>query len=231
MFNLAKLKIAHPVNSIPQALIGLKDAAHITKSLAVGRKDHPVALDIQCSINDSAAKELRGIVVLPHSFLKTRTLIFTEDNDHIDVLKKQNADVIVGGEELIEKVVNNELQFDRVISTPEMYKKITKPLARILGPRGIMPTEKKGTVTANVISALKTQSDAIVFKADSNAFISTVIGKVGLSSQQLVENIETFLQEIKSIKKGNKDKFIEKLVLKTKETPEILFKTDSNLHQ
>jgi hypothetical protein len=55
MFNLAKLKIAHPVNSIPQALIGLKDAVHITKSLAVGRKDHPVALDIQCSINDSAA--------------------------------------------------------------------------------------------------------------------------------------------------------------------------------
>jgi large subunit ribosomal protein L1 len=158
-------------------------------------------------------------------------LIFTEDNDHIDVLKKQNADVIVGGEELIEKVVNNELQFDRVISTPEMYKKITKPLARILGPRGIMPTEKKGTVTANVISALKMQSDAIVFKADSNAFISTVIGKVGLSSQQLVENIETFLQEIKSIKKGNKDKFIEKLVLKTKETPEILFRTDSNMHQ
>lgn len=129
------------VNLIKQARIPLDDAVHLTRSLAVGYPDLSVAMHVHCRPDDASIRDIRGTSILPHNFMRTRTLVLAEGTQ-ADEARRAGADV-VGGEEMVVEILEGRVEFDRVICTPDMVRAL-QPAARILGPRGIMPTVKKG---------------------------------------------------------------------------------------
>ena len=107
---------------------------------------------------------------------------------------------VVGGEDLIEKVAGGEINFDRVIATPDMMPKMSK-IARVLGPKGLMPNPKLGTVTNNVAEAVKTaKAGQIEYRAEKKGIIHAGIGKMSFTTDQLVENANALIEQLKKVK-------------------------------
>ena len=154
-----------------------------------------VRLGIDVTKND---QNIRGMLSLPNGTGKTvRVAVFTENSQ--DEAKKAGADV-VGGEELITKVAEGFIEFDRVIATPDMMPKMSK-VARVLGPKGLMPNPKLGTVTTNVAEAVKTaKAGQIEYRADKSGVIHAGIGKMSFATDKLVENANALIDQLKKVK-------------------------------
>jgi large subunit ribosomal protein L1 len=153
-----------------------------------------VKLGIDVTKND---QNIRGMLSLPHGTGKTvRVAVFTEDEA---AAKKAGADV-VGGEELIDKVAGGFLDFDRVIATPAMMPKMSK-VARVLGPKGLMPNPKLGTVTNNVADAVKeAKAGQIEYRAEKKGIIHAGIGKMSFTTAQLTDNANALIEQLKKVK-------------------------------
>jgi large subunit ribosomal protein L1 len=143
---------------------------------------------------------------LPHGTgKKVRVAVFTANGQ--DEAKKAGADV-VGGAELIDKVAAGFLDFDRVIATPDMMPKMSK-IARVLGPKGLMPNPKLGTVTNNVADAIATaKAGQIEYRAEKKGIIHAGIGKMSFSTEKLVENATALIEQLKKIKPSSKGQYI-----------------------
>jgi len=145
-------------------------------------------------------QQVKNTVILPHGTGKTKKVAVFAENDKQDEAKKAGAD-IVGGEELIEELLKEpNINFDVVITTPTMMVKLSK-LSRILGPKGLMPNPKTGTVTMDVKTAVTEQkAGKIVFRNDKTGNIHQVIGKGNFESDKLVENYKILIEAIKASK-------------------------------
>ncbi|MFQ6760034.1 MAG: 50S ribosomal protein L1 [Alphaproteobacteria bacterium] len=154
-----------------------------------------VRLGIDVTKND---QNIRGMLSLPNGTGKTvRVAVFTENSQ--DDAKKAGADVI-GGEDLIARVLDGNVDFDRVIATPDMMPKMSR-VARVLGPKGLMPNPKLGTVTTNVADAVKTaKAGQIEYRADKNGIIHAGIGKMSFATDKLVENANALIDQLKKVK-------------------------------
>lgn len=154
-----------------------------------------IRLGIDVTKND---QNIRGMLSLPNGTGKTvRVAVFTENSQ--DDAKKAGADVI-GGEELIAKVAEGFVDFDRVIATPDMMPKMSK-VARVLGPKGLMPNPKLGTVTTNVAEAVKTaKAGQIEYRADKSGIVHAGIGKMSFETSKLVENANALIDQLKKVK-------------------------------
>ena len=154
-----------------------------------------VRLGIDVTKND---QNIRGMLSLPNGTGKTvRVAVFTENAQ--DDAKKAGADVI-GGEDLIARVLDGNIDFDRVIATPDMMPKMSK-VARVLGPKGLMPNPKLGTVTTNVAEAVKTaKAGQIEYRADKNGIIHAGVGKMSFATDKLVENANALIDQLKKVK-------------------------------
>ncbi len=154
-----------------------------------------VRLGIDVTKND---QNIRGMLSLPNGTGKTvRVAVFTENAQ--DEAKKAGADVI-GGEDLIARVLDGNIDFDRVIATPDMMPKMSK-VARVLGPKGLMPNPKLGTVTTNVAEAVKTaKAGQIEYRADKNGIIHAGVGKMSFATDKLVENANALIDQLKKVK-------------------------------
>ena len=154
-----------------------------------------VHLGIDVTKND---QNIRGMLSLPNGTGKTvRVAVFTENAQ--DDAKKAGADVI-GGEDLIARVLDGNIDFDRVIATPDMMPKMSK-VARVLGPKGLMPNPKLGTVTTNVAEAVKTaKAGQIEYRADKNGIIHAGVGKMSFATDKLVENANALIDQLKKVK-------------------------------
>lgn len=154
-----------------------------------------VRLGIDVTKND---QNIRGMLSLPNGTGKTvRVAVFTENAQ--DEAKKAGADVI-GGEDLIARVLDGNIDFDRVIATPDMMPKMSK-VARVLGPKGLMPNPKLGTVTTNVSEAVKTaKAGQIEYRADKNGIIHAGVGKMSFATDKLVENANALIDQLKKVK-------------------------------
>jgi len=159
------------------------------------------SLEIAVKLGVDVAKadqNIRGMLSLPNGTGKTvRVAVFTINNQ--EEAKKAGADVI-GGEELIDKVANGFLDFDRVIATPDMMPKMSK-VARVLGPKGLMPNPKLGTVTNNVAEAIASaKAGQIEYRAEKNGIIHAGIGKMSFATDKLVENANALIEQLKKVK-------------------------------
>lgn len=154
-----------------------------------------IRLGIDVTKND---QNIRGMLSLPNGTGKTvRVAVFTENSQ--DEAKKAGADV-VGGEDLIARVADGNVDFDRVIATPDMMPKMSR-VARVLGPKGLMPNPKLGTVTTNVADAVKTaKAGQIEYRADKNGIIHAGIGKMSFATEKLVENANALIDQLKKVK-------------------------------
>ena len=161
--------------------------------------DETLEIAIRLGIDVTKADQnIRGMLSLPNGTGKTvRVAVFTENA--ADEARAAGADV-VGGMDLIDAVAAGNINFDRVIATPDMMPKMSK-IARVLGPKGLMPNPKLGTVTNNVADAVKTaKAGQIEYRAEKKGIIHAGIGKMSFTTDKLVENAIALIDQLKKVK-------------------------------
>ena len=177
----------------------LADAIEVLREYASKKFDETLEIAIRLGIDVTKADQnIRGMLSLPNGTGKSvRVAVFTANAQ--DEAKKAGADV-VGGEELIDSVAAGNINFDRVIATPDMMPKMSK-IARVLGPKGLMPNPKLGTVTNNVAEAVvNAQAGHIEYRAEKKGIIHAGIGKMSFSTEKLVENANALIDQLKKVK-------------------------------
>ncbi|KAL1917305.1 mitochondrial 54S ribosomal protein uL1m [Calcarisporiella thermophila] len=208
-----KLKTRDP-NEIP-----LEDAVNVIKAYEVGNPGHRIELHIQCKW-DKQSQPIRSALTLPKSVTdETRILVFAEGKKAEEA--KQAGAQIVGGSELIEEIKSGKLDFDKCIATPDLLPSVQK-IARILGPRGLMPTVKKGTVTEDIAGAVKFSQSSFDFRSDKTGIVHTAIARVGFAFQDIQDNVNAILEEVRAIGKAQDKKgFIMKVFISSTRGPSI----------
>lgn len=182
-----------------EKVYSLNDAIEALRGYCSKKFDESLEIAIRLGVDVAKADQnIRGMLALPNGTGKTaRVAVFTINSQ--DEAKKAGADV-VGGEDLIEKVAAGEINFDRVIATPDMMPKMSK-VARVLGPKGLMPNPKLGTVTNNVAEAVATaKAGQIEYRAEKNGIVHAGIGKMSFSTDKLVENANALIEQLKKVK-------------------------------
>mgnify|MGYP002857495465 CR=1 FL=1 len=195
------------------------DAIDALRPFTSKKFDETLEIAVRLSIDVTKADQnIRGMLSLPNGTgKKVRVAVFT--NDKADEAKKAGADVI-GGEDLIEKVAAGQIDFDRVIATPDMMPKMSK-VARVLGPKGLMPNPKLGTVTNDVAAAVKNaKAGQIEYRAEKNGIIHAGIGKMSFSTEKLVENANALIDQLKKVKPASsKGQYILGIAVATTQGP------------
>lgn len=195
------------------------DAIEALRQYCSKKFDESLEIAVRLAIDVTKADQnIRGMLSLPNGTgKKVRVAVFT--NDKADDAKKAGADVI-GGEDLIEKVAAGEINFDRVIATPEMMPKMSK-VARVLGPKGLMPNPKLGTVTNDVASAVASaKAGQIEYRAEKNGIIHAGIGKMSFATDKLVENANALVEQLKKVKPASvKGQYIVGIAVSTTQGP------------
>ncbi len=176
------------------------EAIKIARSATKKKFDETVDVAMRLGVDPRKADQMvRGTVNLPHGTGKTAKVLVFASGDKADVAREAGADV-VGGDELIEKVNGGWLDFDAVVATPDMMGKVGR-LGRVLGPRGLMPNPKTGTVTPDVAKAVSDiKGGKIEFRVDRHANLHFIIGKASFSQAQLAENYAAALDEVLRLK-------------------------------
>jgi len=192
----------------------VEEAMELVKKLSYSKFPGSVEVHIKTGADPRYQdQQIRGTVVLPHGTGKSvRVAAFVSD-DKIEEAKKAWAD-IVGNQNLLAKIEKGEIDFDVLITTPEMIRELAK-VAKILGPKGLMPSPKAGTVTPNIASTIEEiKKGRVEFKLDKTWNIHVSIGKVNFDTQKLVENFKALLQAIEDSRPaGVKGKLIRKIVV------------------
>ncbi|MEC9284609.1 MAG: 50S ribosomal protein L1 [Pseudomonadota bacterium] len=174
------------------------------------------SIDISVNLGIDAQKSdqsVRGVTSLPHGSGKEIRVAVFADGDSADEAQKAGAD-IVGFEDLAEEIKKGELDFDVVIATPDSMRLVGQ-LGKVLGPRGLMPNPKTGTVTADVATAVsKAKSGQIQFRADRGGIVHGSVGKVGFDAVQVKENIEALISDLRKAKPASaKGIYLKKITL------------------
>ena len=199
----------------------LKSAIEILKKSEV-KFDQTVEVHFNLGVDPKHSDQVvRGTVVLPHGTGRTvRVLVFCKDNN-IEVAKNAGADY-AGGADLVQKIQEGWLDFDSVVATPDMMPVISK-VARVLGPRGMMPSPKAGTVTVNVAQTVKElKAGKIQYRVDKGANVHAPVGKLSFSVEQLAENAKTVIDSVvKNKPQSSKGTYIKSLTLTATMAPGI----------
>lgn len=196
----------------PIKAYGLDEAVKIIKAGAKAKFDETVEIAMNLGIDPRHADQMvRGVVELPNGTGKTLRVAVFARGDKAEAAKAAGAD-IVGAEDLAEKINAGEINFDRCIATPDMMG-IVGRLGKVLGPRGLMPNPKLGTVTPDVTTAVKAaKAGQVEFRAEKAGIVHAGIGKASFSEQALAENVKAFVGAISRAKPtGAKGTFIQKV--------------------
>lgn len=200
----------------------LADAVQTIKSCATAKFDESIDLAVNMGIDvKQSDQNIRGVVSLPNGTgKKIKVAVFARDKK-ADEAKKAGAH-IVGAEDLIEKVSKGELDFDKVIATPDMMALLGK-VAKVLGPKGLMPNPKLGTVSDDVATAVKNVlAGQVEFRADKAGIIQATVGKASFAEDKLVENIKAFMDALNKAKPASfKGIYIKKLYLTSTMGPSV----------
>ena len=167
------------------------------QEIATAKFDETIEAHIKLGVDPRQAdQQVRGTVVLPHGTGKNVRVLVIAKGDKADIAEKAGAD-IVGAEEIIAKIANeNYLDFDVVITSPDMMGQLGR-VARILGPRGLMPSPKSGTITQDIAKAIAdTKAGKVEYRVDKTAIIHCIIGKKSFGPEKLKENFDTLLDAI-----------------------------------
>ncbi|KAI8875714.1 ribosomal protein L1 [Backusella circina FSU 941] len=207
--------------------VDVNEAVRILKAFEVGYPSHQIEAHVQCKIEKSTPL-IRGTLVLPKNIKQEATILVFATGKKAEEAKAAGAQ-FVGGEEMIEKVQAGELKFDKCIATPQMFPQVTK-IARILGPKGLMPTVKKGTVTDDIANTVRTSKGSFDFKADKHGVLHTGIAKMSFESADVEANLKAILEELRVFGKTNNLKsFIQNVVLSSTRGPGVVISGGPNL--
>ena len=206
----------------------LEEAVSKVKEIAFAKFDETVELTMWLGVDPRKADQLvRGTIVLPHGLGKSKTVLVIAQGDKIREAEEAGAD-FVGGEDMVNKIKEGWLDFDAVISTPDMMR-LVGGLGKVLGPRGLMPNPKAGTVVTadNIARAIKeAKAGRVEFRLDKTANIHVSVGKVSFNADQLYENFAALMDAVhKARPSGAKGEYIRKITLTTTMGPGIKVST------
>jgi len=200
----------------------LEEAIQLLPETSYARFDEGIDVAIRLGVDIKKSEQMvRGTVILPHGTgKKVKVLVFAQGEKEKEA--REAGTDFVGGEELVEKILQGWLDFDKAIATPDMMKVVSK-LGKVLGPRGLMPNPKVGTVTFDVGKAVQDlKSGKVEFKADKAGNLHVSVGKVSFGQEKLRENILTLLDAvIKAKPTSSKGTYVKGLAISTTMGPGI----------
>ena len=189
-------KYAAARQQVPARPQSIEDAVPLMQKVKFAKFDETVEIAMRLGVDPKHADQMvRGTVVLPHGLGKTKRVLAIAGADKQKDAQAAGAD-IVGGEELVEKIQGGWVDFDAVVATPDMMRAVGK-LGKVLGPRGLMPNPKTGTVTPDIAKAVKEiKAGKVEFRVDKTGIIHAPIGKVSFPSQNLIENAHALVDSV-----------------------------------
>ena len=201
----------------------LTDAVPLLQKAKYAKFDETVDLTLRLGVDPKHADQMvRGTVVLPHGLGKSKTVAVIASGDRIAEAKAAGAE-FAGGEEMVEKIQKeNWTAFDALIATPDMMRAVGR-LGKVLGPKGLMPNPKTGTVTTDVAAAIKEiKAGKVEFRTDKTALVHVPVGKLSFEPQKLVDNAMTVISSVLKAKpSAAKGKYVKAIVLSSTMGPGI----------
>jgi large subunit ribosomal protein L1 len=184
----------------PTSVVPLPEAVAALKQFATTKFNQTVEVSTNLGIDPRQSDQnVRGSVALPHGIGKSVRVAVFAQGENAEKARAAGAD-IVGADDLAQQIKGGTMDFDVALATPDMMG-VVGPLGRILGPRGLMPSPRSGTVTTDITSAVKEfKAGKIEFRNDKGGNVAAPVGKLNFTEQQLVENIQTFLNHLRSLK-------------------------------
>lgn len=190
------------------------EAVKIVKENATAKFDETIEVAMNLNVDPKHADQMvRGMINMPNGTGKTIKVAVFAKGDKLEEAKKAGAD-FAGGEELAAEIQKGMMDFDRVIASPDMMGVVGR-LGKVLGPKGLMPNPKLGTVTPDVVQAIKdAKSGSVEYRAEDNGVVHAGVGKASFSEAELLENVNAFVGTITSAKpSGVKGTYITKVSL------------------
>jgi len=200
----------------------LAEAIELLKSFDTAKFDETVELSMRLGVDPRHADQMvRGTVLLPHGTGKSKRVLVIADGEPMKQAEDAGAD-IVAGEEIVAKIMGGFLDFDAVVATPSMMRVVGR-LGRVLGPRGLMPNPRTGTVTMDVATAVKEiKAGKVAYKVDKTGIVHGPVGKKSFDQQVLLENTQSLIDSILKAKPpGAKGKYIRSVHLSSTMGPGI----------
>jgi large subunit ribosomal protein L1 len=219
-------KFAAARQQVPEKPQSIEDAVPLMQKVKFAKFDETVEIAMRLGVDPKHADQMvRGTVVLPHGLGKTKRVLAIAGADKQKDAQQAGAD-IVGGEELVEKIQGGWVDFDAVVATPDMMRAVGK-LGKVLGPRGLMPNPKTGTVTPDIAKAVKEiKAGKVEFRVDKTGIIHAPIGKVSFPTQNLVENAHALVDSVVRAKpSAAKGKFLKSVTMSSTMGPGITIDT------
>jgi large subunit ribosomal protein L1 len=215
-------KYAAARQQVPARPHSIEDAVPLMQKVKFAKFDETVEIAMRLGVDPKHADQMvRGTVVLPHGLGKTKRVLAIAGADKQKDAQAAGAD-FVGGEELVEKIQGGWVDFDAVVATPDMMRAVGK-LGKVLGPRGLMPNPKTGTVTPDIAKAVKEiKAGKVEFRVDKTGIIHAPIGKFSFPSQNLIENAHALVDSVVRAKPpAAKGKFLKSVTMSSTMGPGI----------
>jgi large subunit ribosomal protein L1 len=197
-----------------EKLYALPDAVKMVKERAKAKFDETVEIAMNLGVDPRHAdQQVRGVVNLPNGTGRSVRVAVFARGPKADEAKAAGADV-VGAEDLVEKVQGGNIDFDRVVATPDLMPLVGR-LGKVLGPRGLMPNPKVGTVTMDITNAVKgAKGGSVEFRVEKAGIVQAGVGKASFSEEKLVENIRAFADAVQKARpQGAKGQFINRVAI------------------
>src|SRR5919197_1267403 len=204
----------------------IEDAIPLMQKIKFAKFDETVDMSLRLGVDPKHADQMvRGTVVLPHGLGKSKRVLAIAGGEKQKEAQDAGADV-VGGEEMVDKIQGGFMDFDAVVATPDMMRAVGK-LGKVLGPRGLMPNPKTGTVTMDIGRAVKEiKAGKVEFRVDKTGIIHAPVGKVSFPAQSLIENAHALVDSVVKAKpSAAKGKYLKSVTLSSTMGPGIAIDT------
>jgi large subunit ribosomal protein L1 len=219
-------KFAAARQQVPARPHTIEDAVPLMQKVKYAKFDETVELAMRLGVDPKHADQMvRGTVVLPHGLGKSKRVLAIAGSDKQKEAQEAGAD-IVGGEELVDKIQGGWVDFDAVVATPDMMRAVGK-LGKVLGPRGLMPNPKTGTVTVDISRAVKEiKAGKVEFRVDKTGIVHAPIGKISFPTQNLIDNAHALVDSVVKAKpSAAKGKYLRNVTLSSTMGPGITIDT------